>query len=402
MARPRDRFSLAEARRIALAAQGFAEARPEAAIDARHVRRVIDRIGLLQIDSVNVLVRSHYLPLHARLGGYAPALLDRLSYARRRTLFEYWGHEASLLPVGMQPLFRWRMARAASGETLSKKYRAFVQERRSYIDSILAEIRDRGPLGASELTEAGRATGPWWGWSDGKLALEWLFWAGHVTTSTRRNFERVYDLTERAIPADILAVPTPSPEDAQRTLLARAAAALGIATEADLLDYFRLRGPDARGRIAELVEAGELRPVAVEGWERSAYLHRGARLPRRIDASALLSPFDSLIWERDRTERLFGFHYRIALYTPAAQRTHGYYVLPFLYGDRLVARVDLKSDRSTGRLLALAAHVEPSVDPAAIAPALRGELRSLADWLGLEEVHVGRRGDLAAALRRAG
>ncbi|MGE0723083.1 MAG: winged helix-turn-helix domain-containing protein [Alphaproteobacteria bacterium] len=399
MARIRDRFSSAEARRIALAAQGFAAPRPDGAVDAGHLRRAIDRLGLLQIDSVNVLARAHYLPLQARLGDYDMAALDRLAYGRRRHLFEYWGHAASLLPVALQPLLRWRMARAESGEALPKKFMAFIEARRPFVDGVLAEIRDRGPLGASEITGGGRATGPWWGWSDGKTALEWLFYAGRVTTQTRRNFERVYDLTERVLPT-IAALPTPPVAAAQGALIAHAAAALGIATDRDLADYFRIGLTEARARIAERVEAGDLRPVAVEGWAEPAYIHRDARLPRRVDGSALLSPFDPLIWERERTLRLFGFHYRISIYTPAAQRAHGYYVMPFLLGDRLVGRVDLKADRAADRLSVPAAHAEPGTDPRAIAPALRGELALLARWLGLATVQVGRRGDLAAALRR--
>ncbi|WP_374443669.1 winged helix-turn-helix domain-containing protein [Stella sp.] len=398
----KERFSAAEARRIALAAQGFAEARPAGAVDARHVRRVLERVGVFQIDSVNVLVRSHYLPLHARLGGYATALLDRLAYDRRRTLFEYWGHEASLMPLALQPLMRWRMERAWRGQGLYGGLARFGQERADYVRRVLAEVADRGPLTAGELSDGSRGEGGWWGWSDGKQALEFLFWAGRVTTASRRHFERVYDLPERVLPRDVLAAETPPEAEAQRRLLRLSARALGIATERDLRDYFRLPVVDTRERLAELVEAGELRPVAVEGWERPAFLDPSARLPRRIAAAALLSPFDSLIWERDRTLRLFGFHYRLAFYTPAERRTHGYYVLPFLMGDRLVGRVDLKADRAGRRLLVLAAHAEPGADPAAIAPALHGELAGLARWLGLDDVAVAPQGDLAPALLRIG
>ncbi|BBK29409.1 hypothetical protein EDC65_2547 [Stella humosa] len=396
----RDRFSAAEARRIALAAQGFAEARPTGPVDARHVRRVLDRVGLLQIDSVNVLVRSHYLPLHARLGQYPTALLDRLAYDRRRSLFEYWGHEASLLPLELHPLMRWRMNGAREGRGLYSGLARFGAERGDYIARVLDEVTDRGALGAGDLSDGSRGEGGWWGWSDGKSALEYLFWTGQVTTATRRNFERIYDLPERVLPAAVLAAAAPAEDEAQRRLLRIAARALGIATYRDLRDYFRLPVEGSKQRLAELVEAGDLRPVAVEGWDQTAYLHAEARLPRRIAAAVLLSPFDSLIWERDRTERLFGFHYRIALYTPAAKRTHGYYVLPFLLGDRLVGRIDLKSDRAAGRLLVLAAHGEPGVDPAAVAPALHMELAGLARWLGLDGLTITARGDLAPALIR--
>ena len=402
MSRSKETLSHAEARRVALAAQGFADPRPAGAVDARHVRRVLDRVGLLQIDSVNVLVRSHYLPLHARLGSYPTALLDRLAYARRRSFFEYWGHEASLLPLALQPLMRWRMDRAWRGIGTYGSLARFWAEKADYVRRVLAEVTDRGPIAAGDLSDRSRGEGGWWGWSDGKYALEFLFWAGRVTTATRRNFERLYDLPERVLPADLLAMETPDEADAQRQLMRLAARALGVATERDLRDYFRLPVADARQRLAELAEAGELLPVRVEGWDRPAFLERDARLPRRVSAAALLSPFDSLIWERDRTERLFDFHYRIALYTPAHRRTHGYYVLPFLLGDRLVARIDLKSDRAAGRLLVLASHAEAGVDPGVVAEPLHRELTALAGWLGLGGLTIGPRGDLAPALTRIG
>ncbi|BBK40024.1 hypothetical protein STVA_00440 [Allostella vacuolata] len=361
---------------------------------------MLDRVGLLQIDSVNVLVRSHYLPLHARLGGYPTGLLDRLAYDRKRSLFEYWGHEASLMPLALQPLMRWRMERAWRGEGLYGGLARFGLEKADYVRRVLDEITDRGPLAAGELSDGSRGEGGWWGWSDGKRALEFLFWAGRVTTAGRRHFERIYDLPERVLPAAVLAAETPAVDAAQRDLLRISATALGVATERDLRDYFRLPVADARARLEELVEAGELLPVAVEGWEKPGFLHREARLPRQIRAAALLSPFDSLIWERDRTERLFDFHYRLAFYTPAERRTHGYYVLPFLLGDRLVARVDLKADRAGSRLLVLAAHGEASIDPAMVAPALHAELGSLAGWLGLGSVSIAPQGELAPALAR--
>jgi hypothetical protein len=385
-----DTLSAATARRIALAAQGFALSRPASPVTRSGVRRTIDRLGLLQIDSVNVLVRAHYLPLFSRLGAYDPTLLDRLAYdGKRRALFEFWGHEASLLPAATQPLWRWRMARAARGQEVGRKFIEFRRTRHRFIKEVRAEIADRGPLAASDLSKGGRGNGAWWGWSDGKHALEWLFFAGEVTTATRRgNFERVYDLTERVLPATLLAAPTPPADEAQRALLRIAARALGVATETDLRDYFRLGVDDTSARLRELVEAGELLPVTVEGWRHAAYLDPGARRPRRVEARALLAPFDPLIWKRDRTERLFDFHYRIGIYTPAHLRPHGYYVLPFLLGDRLVARVDLKADRGGRRLLVRAGHVEAGVEPAAIAGPLRDELRLMAAWLGLDEVEV--------------
>ena len=333
------------------------------------------------------MVRSHYLPLFSRLGPYPCGLLDQLAYdGRRRKLFEYWGHEASLLPVRLQPMLRWRMARAAAGQGTYGQLATFGRERRGYVDAVLAEVRARGALGAGDLADGSRGQGGWWGWSDGKTALEFLFWAGEVTTATRRGFERVYDLPERVLPKAVLALPTPEPTDAQRVLLLHAARALGVATARDLRDYFRLDAADVPARLAELVEAGALLPVSVAGWAQPAYLDPAARLPRRVDARALLSPFDSLVWERERTERIFGFRYRLEIYTPAHKRTHGYYVLPFLLGDRLVARVDLKTDRQTGCLRVLATHVEAGEDVCAISGPLAEELGLMAAWLGLERV----------------
>ena len=395
------RLTPAEARRIALAAQGFGGRQP-AAVALRHLRGTFDRIGLLQMDSVNVLVRSHYLPMFSRLGHYEHDLLDRHAYrGKRRGLFEYWGHEASLLPLELQPLMRWRMARAERGEGLYKSLARFGRERQPYIGEVLAELRDRGPLGASELSMAGESRGAWWGWSDGKIAMEWLFWAGIVTTATRRNFERVYDLTERVLPPAIVETPTPSEADAQRDLMRISAQAMGVATERDLRDYFRLDVADARARLAELVEAGDLLPVTVSGWKNQAYLHRDARLPGRVKAQALLSPFDSLVWERDRTERLFGFRYRLEFYTPQEKRQYGYYVLPFLLGDRLVARVDAKADRAAHTLRVHAAHAEAGQDHRKISGPLAEELHRMARWLGLERVEAGADGDLAGPLRHA-
>jgi uncharacterized protein YcaQ len=394
--------SLAAARRIALAAQGFARERPPR-IDRRQVGRTVDALGLLQIDSVNVLARAHYLPLFSRLGPYEPALLERAAWGRRseRRLFEYWGHEASLLPLELQPLLRWRMERARRGEGIYRRIALFARERPDFIDRVLREIAERGPLGASGVGEGGRGKSAWWGWSEGKLALEYLFWSGAVTTATRRNFERIYDLPERVFPAAVTARATPSEPEAIRRLLLIAARALGIGTAGDLRDYFRLDPADAYPRLAELVAEGALVPVAVEGWKQPAYLDPEAHRPRRVAARALVSPFDPLVWERARTERLFGFRYRIEIYTPVHKREHGYYVLPFLLGERLVARVDLKADRPERALHVRAAHAEPGIDQAEVAGALAAELASMASWLGLERLRLDRRGDLSAALRRS-
>lgn len=400
----KERLSAATARRIALAAQGFADQRPQGRITAGHVRRAIDRLGLLQIDSVNVLARAHYLPLFSRLGNYDSLDLDRLAWGRRshRRLFEFWAHEASLLPVDAHPLFRWRMQRAAENTGDGKgKLHVFRREKAAFIEDVRRELVDRGPLAASDLSNGGMRRGPWWGWNDGKLALEWLFSAGIVTTATRRgSFARVYDLSERVLPPGIQSLPTPAADEAQRTLLRLSARALGIATETDLRDYFRLGVADTKARLAELVDAGELLAVEVEGWDKSAFLDPAARWPRRVEARALLAPFDPLIWERDRTQRLFDFFYRIEIYTPLAKRKHGYYVLPFLLGDRLVARLDLKADRTTSRLLVHAAHLEPGHGAGEVAGPLHQELKLMAEWLGLERVSLPDGGALAKLMTR--
>ncbi len=403
MSRKRTAVSASAARRIALAAQGFGIARPDGAANAGHVRRAIDRLGLLQIDSVNVLTRAHYLPLFSRLGNYDSDHLDRLAWGRKsqRGLFEFWAHEASLLPVASHPLWRWRMARAAASHAgdVKNKLHVFRREKGAFIDEVRRQLVARGPLAASDLDQGTAKTGPWWGWSDAKYAMEWLFFAGEVTTATRRGaFERVYDLTERVLPAAVRALPTPEPADARRELIRMASRALGVATASDLRDYFRLPVDDFKARLAELVEAGDLHQVEVEGWDKPAYLDPNARQPRTIEARALLAPFDPLIWERDRTERIFNFFYRIEIYTPVAKRTHGYYVLPFLLDDKLVGRVDLKADRANSRLLAHAVHLEPGNDAAKVAGPLREELRLMADWLGLEGVVLPRTGALAKAM----
>ncbi|KQT53903.1 MULTISPECIES: winged helix-turn-helix domain-containing protein [unclassified Aureimonas] len=392
----REGLSLASARRIALAAQGFGEARPAEVLDWRRMGRVVQRLHLLQIDSVSVSARAHYMPLFSRLGAYPRATLEGAAWGRPRRLFEYWAHEASLLPLELQPLLRWRMERAAAGLGIYGGLARFAKDRREAVEAVFRRIETEGALATSQM-EGPKGRGGWWGWSDTKQALEYLFWAGRITTATRRGFQRVYDLPERVLPAAVHGAPTPSLEDAQRELLMRSAQALGIATSGDLRDYFRLSPEDVRPRLAELVEAGALLPVAVEGWSQPAYLHPAARVPRRITATALLSPFDPLVFERDRTERLFGFRYRIEIYTPAEKRVHGYYVLPFLLGERLVARVDLKADRAAGTLRVLSAHAEPHA-PAETAEALMAELVVMAGWLGLAEVTVVPAGDLGPAL----
>jgi uncharacterized protein len=396
----RDRITRLQARRIALGAQGFTDRRPVTP-NARALARVVDRLALFQIDSVNVVARAHYMPLYSRVGAYPPALLDRAFGRAPRRMFEYWAHEASLVRVDLQPALRFRM------DTADGAWGGMTRVARDHpdvVEWVLAEVRERGPLTAREIeldVSAPRGGGWGWNWSLVKQALEWLFYTGAVT-SARRNtaFERVYDLPERVLPPDVLAVPSPDPEEAHRTLVRVAARAHGVGTEQCLRDYFRLKPAPTRAAIADLVDAGELVPVAVDGWKRPAYLHRDARLPRQVRARALLSPFDPLIFERWRTEALFGFRYRIEIYVPKDKRVYGYYVLPFLLGDRLVARVDLKADRQRGRLLVQAAHAEPDA-PVETPAELAAELVDFAAWLGLGAVEVAPAGDLAPALTAA-
>ena len=387
-------LSLAQARRIALAAQGFADARPSGRVDVRHLRRVIDRIGMLQIDSVNVVVRAHYMPLFSRLGPYRMTLLDELAY-KRRELFEYWGHAASFIPTARYSLFRHRM------EERGRRTRVSDLEGREpgYIAAVLDEVRANGPLNVATLDDPGERTGPWWGYGKGKTALEWHFSRGNVAVCDRKNFARLYDLPERVFDAEVLDAPVPAPADAQRELLLLAARHHGIGTQQDLSHYYMVKraGPLLR----DLVDAGELREVSVEGWRQPAFLHPQAKLPRRVDARALLTPFDPLIWTRERVQRLFGFHYRIEIYVPEPQRQFGYYVMPFLLGDELVGRVDLKADRQNGVLLVQSAHIEDGREPGRVAAELASELSTMASWLGLGGVRVRRRGNLASELRRA-
>ncbi|MEZ4362915.1 MAG: crosslink repair DNA glycosylase YcaQ family protein [Kofleriaceae bacterium] len=400
-------LSLLDARRLALRAQGLDAPRP-AAVTSDALAAMVGALGALQLDSVNVLTRSHYLPAWSRLGAYAPEQLDALASAAPRRLFEYWGHEASLLPIDLYPLLRWRMDTAAQSAWRNIRE---VRKKRALVAGVLAMVRERGPIPISELpkTRTSQRSGAWWGWSESKLALEWLFWSGQITSAGRRRFERLYDVPERVLPASILAQPARAPADAQRALVERAAQALGVATEADLRDYYRLPLAAARGAIAELVKRGGLTPVHVEGWSHQAYAPAtalatlGARPARAAEHGALLSPFDSLIWNRARTERLFGMRVRLEVYVPEAKRVHGYYVLPFLLGEELVARVDLKADRPAKTLRVLAAHVEPAAQARAaeVADALARELTALAAWQGLATVKVARRGALAAALAAA-
>jgi uncharacterized protein YcaQ len=395
--RPAERLPPALARRIALGAQGFADPRPTGPVGTRQLKRTVDRLAVVQIDSVNVLSRSHYLPAFSRLGPYPRGALDALA-GRRRDLFEYWAHEASFLPVRLHPLLRWKMA-AAEEHAWGSMLR-LQRERPGYVAEVLARVREGGPLKAGQLLEPRpNRPGTMWNWHAGKVALEYLFFTGVLTARSRTaGFERVYDLTERVLPPEVVQAPTPDRADAIRELVRTASRALGVGTERDLADYFRLRATDVRTAIGELAEGGEIVPVEVVGWDRAAWLDPQARRPRWVRARALLTPFDSLVWERPRVERIFGFRYRIEIYTPAAKRVHGYYVLPFLLGDRLVARVDLKADRQAGVLRVQSAYAELGVDCTEVSVHLAAELRLMADWMELEHVAVVARGDLAGDL----
>ena len=394
----RERISLPAARRIALAAQGFADPRPSGPIDRRHLNRVLARLGLFQINSVSAVVRAHYMPMFSRLGPYPKSLVDDAASAKKRRLFEYWAHEASFLPIETWPLMQWRMERASRHEGIYGALARWAADKGSLIEEIYAEVKARGPIAASQIDGA-KGKGGWWGWSDEKHAFEWLFWAGRITAHSRRGFERLYDLPERVIPKEFFNAPAPKPEDAHRELLRISARALGVATYGDLRDYFRLSPGDMKGRLEELVEEGELLPVKVEGWKQPAYLHTGARIPRKVHARALLAPFDPLVFERSRAERLFDFHYRIEIYTPAEKRQYGYYVLPFLLGDTIVARADVKADRPAGVLRVLATFAQPGAPPETAAEMLE-EFKLMQSWLGLEQMEVAPSGDLGPALAK--
>jgi uncharacterized protein len=396
------------ARLAVLAAQGFAERRPSGPVTRRQLGPLLERLRLLQLDSVNVAVRAHYMPVFSRLGGYPFELLDGAAWAhsarRPRLLVEYWAHEASLLPVADWPL----LLSGAKRRGWWKHYRELVEREPGLVDDVLAAVKEVGPVGAGALEEllGGRSTprppgATWWERSEVKRVCEYLFGIGELTTGTRVNFQRLYDLPERVIPPEVLGAPPPEPADACRRLVSYAAGALGVATEPELRDYYRLGPEVTRQAVTELLDAGELEQLTVRGWSRPAFRVPGARMSRRITARALLCPFDPLIWERSRTERVFGFRYRIEIYTPAHKREHGYYVFPFLLDDALVARVDLKTDRTDRVLRVPGAFAEPGAEPGRVAAELAEELRLMAGWLGLTDVVVGERGEVAAPLARA-
>jgi uncharacterized protein YcaQ len=395
-----ENLSLNEARRIALTSQGFDRPRPKGTVNANHLRGAIRRLGLVQIDYVNVLTPAHYQVLFSRLGSYKKSLFDDLVY-KRREFTEQWAHEASILPMESWPLLRYRMD---AHRVRPWGFESFMKERADYVGSVLEDVRLRGPLGADDLPApegmSRRLAGSWIG-TVPRAVLEALFGRGLLAVAERRqNFSRTYDLAERLIPAEHHGRKLER-EEAQRELLGLAARSHGVGTAGDLADYYRMPIREARQRIAELVEAGELREARVEGWREPAYLHSKARIAERIEASSLLSPFDPVVWYRPRAARLFGFDYRIEIFTPQQKRRWGYYVLPFLFGDRLVARVDLKADRAERRLGALAAYIEAGADPGTVADALATELWTMAAWLGLESVSVERRGGFARMLAAA-
>ncbi|WP_028932933.1 winged helix-turn-helix domain-containing protein [Pseudonocardia spinosispora] len=403
-----ERITAAAARRAALAAQGFAQARPSGQVTRRHLVPLIERLRLLQLDSVNVAVRAHYMPVFSRLGAYPAGLLDEAAWShsarRPRLMVEYWAHEASLLPVRDWPLLQSRAKRKGWW----RYYQELVESKPGLVEDVLAAVKEAGPIGAGALEQMlGAGSGvprpkgaSWWERSEVKRICEFLFGTGQLTTGTRVNFQRLYDLPERVLPPEVLASPVDA-EEAARRLIGYAATALGVATEVELRDYYRMGPETCRTAIQELVDAGRLEQVEVRGWPKYGYRSPGARMPRKVSARALLCPFDPLIWERARTERMFGFRYRIEIYTPAEKREHGYYVFPFLLDDALVARVDLKTDRAANVLRVPGAFAEPDADVPRVAAELAAELRVMADWLELDDVVLGERGDLIAPLARA-
>jgi uncharacterized protein YcaQ len=397
MGGPSVHLDIAQARRLALGAQGFARSRPTGRVDRRHLRRALDDMGLIQIDSVNVLVRSQELPLFARLGPHPHDLIPAATADGE--LFEYWVHEASHVPTAHHHLHRWKMGTPHRWGGI----RQVVRRRPDLVDTVLNRITEEGPLTAGDLQQRRGPKGPWWDWDDAKAVLEHLFWEGRLTATRRdRDFARLYDLPDRALPREVLERRTPEEADARAELVALAARSLGVATLSDLADYHRQRQIDCKPVVRRLVEEGRLNEVEVEGWSEVAYLHPDASIPRRIDTCALLSPFDPVVWNRDRAERLFGFRYRIEIYTPAPKRIFGYYVLPVLVDDRLVGRLDLKADRASGTLRVLSAHAEAEGLAERSAGRIAAELTSMAGWLGLERVDVADRGALSEPLRRAG
>ncbi|MFV1960910.1 MAG: winged helix-turn-helix domain-containing protein [Acidimicrobiia bacterium] len=388
------RISSSQARRYALAAQGFVDGRPSGRVDVRHFRKVVRRVGLIQLDSVNVFSRAHFMPFFSRLGPYDRDALDSWLW-RTGEVFEYWGHEASLIPVDQHRLFRWRMEQGLNWKRLTD----LEKNHPEYVEAVLKQVNEQGPLQTRDLIEPGqRHVDSMWGWSNGKVALEALFARGEVVTADRPNFNRIYDVPGRVIERAHLDAPGLARDEAQAKLLVQAARFMGVATADDLGDYYRIRMPQVRPLVEGLVDREELVEVEVEGWGKLGYLHPEATLPRSARGTALLSPFDNLIWYRPRVERLWGFHYRIEIYVPEPKRVYGYYVLPFLLDGDLVARVDLKTDRKAGLLRVRGAFAETGADRLHVGRALREELELVATWLGMDDVEVAANGDLAPFL----
>ena len=389
MAKRLDTLSIAEARALALAAQGFDTPRPAVKATQRHINSLISRLGVIQIDSVNVLVRSQELPLFSRLGNHDRNAIPKATESQK--IFEYWGHEAAHLPVEIHPLFRWKMEAARLGKARHWGLTSFYDDNRVFVKRMLKHVETNGPTTARELSTRTEKRGAdkktWWDWDESKTALEYLFLTGQLMSRGRgTDFARIYDTPERVLPANILDAPAPTEHDARKQLLVHSAIAQGVATASDLADYYRQKPAAVKTLLAELLEEGELRAVAVEGWAEKAFVHRSAKLPKQLHATALLSPFDSLVWCRPRNERLFNFHYRIEIYTPKEKRKFGYYVLPFMMNGQMVGRVDLKADRANSKLLVHSVHTEKGIKRSTINDALHTELHAMGLWLGLDKV----------------
>jgi len=388
MAKRLDTLSIADTRALALAAQGFDTPRPASKATQRHVNSLISRLGVIQIDSVNVLVRSQELPLFSRLGNHDRNAIPKATESQK--IFEYWGHEAAHLPVEIHPLFRWKMEAARLGKARHWGLTSFYDDNKAFVKRMLKHVETNGPTTARELSTRTEKRGAdkktWWDWDESKTALEYLFLTGQLMSRGRgTDFARIYDTPEHVLPLNILNTPAPTEHDARKQLLVRSAIAQGVATAGDLADYYRQKPAAVKPLLAELLEEGELRAVAVEGWAEKAFVHRSAKLPKQLHATALLSPFDSLVWCRPRNERLFDFRYRIDIYTPKEKRKFGYYVLPFMMNGEMVGRVDLKADRANSKLLVHSVHTEKGVKRAMINDALNTELRAMAAWLQLSE-----------------
>ena len=390
------KLSNAQARRIALGAQGFADRRPSGRVDARHFRRTLDRMTILQIDSVNVFARSHFMPMFSRLGPYDRDALDKWVWGSGEN-HEFWSHEASITSMELYPLLRHRMGTRRWGEAST-----FGSEHADYLAAVLAEVAADGPISVGDLSDPGERSGPWWGYSQGKMALTWLYHNGQLSVAHRtKSFVTHYDLAERVVPEVHRSGDTLSEVEAARHMLLLGAKSHGIGTDRDLADYFRLGIKVARPVLADLVAEGLLELVTVEGYDQPLYLDPAAKRPRSINASTFLSPFDPVTWFRPRAEQLFDFEYKIEIYVPEAKRRYGYYSLPFLLDDQLVGRTDLKADRKAGVLLAKGSFVEEGHDPVRVGRVMAEQLGVMADWSGLDSIEVHDNGNVASDVRKA-